>query len=154
MNVDCAARPLVAFCLALLLAACGTSSSTSDNVDSRSGVTTTPVAADRDGAIYRQEIPVAVTGDTMVVQVFEPTHLVVGKSYPLVLQGHGYGGSRETTAPDGSFIKRLNDAGYYVISIDERGFGESSGTVRVMDPEYEGQDLIAVLDWEIGRAHV
>src|SRR3546814_3335435 len=61
----------------------------------------------------------------MVVRVFEPTHLVVGKSYPLVLQGHGYGGSRETTAPDGSFIKRLNDAGYYVISIDERGFGRS-----------------------------
>lgn len=146
-NISRAIRALAALCLVLLLPACGTSSSSNDNIDSRSGVTTTPVAADRDGTIYRQEIPVAITGDTMVVQVFEPTHLVAGKSYPLVLQGHGYGGSRETTAPDGSFIKRLNDAGYYVISIDERGFGESSGTVRVMDPEYEGQDLIAVLDW-------
>src|SRR3546814_9391011 len=83
----------------------------------------------------------------MVVRVFEPTHLVVGKSYPLVLQGDGDGGERETTAPDGSFIKRLNDAGYYVISIAERGFGESIGTVRVMDPEYAAHDLIAVIDW-------
>src|SRR3546814_19316275 len=63
------------------------------------------------------------------------------------MKGRGEGRAREHAAADGSFIKRLNDAGYYVISIDERGFGESSGTVRVMDPEYEGQDLIAVLDW-------
>ncbi|NGY04577.1 peptidase S15 [Solimonas terrae] len=132
----------------MLLGACSSSSSNNDNsIASGTGATTTPVSSDRDGTIYRQEIPVARTGDTIVVQVFEPTHLEKGKSYPLVLQGHGYGGSRETTAPDGSFIKRLNDAGYYVISIDERGFGESSGTVRVMDPEYEGQDLIGVLDW-------
>ena len=34
-----------------------------------------------------------------------------------------------------------------MISIDERGFGESSGTVRVMSPDFEGRDLIAVLDW-------
>lgn len=106
-----------------------------------------PVAKDRDGTIYRQEIPVAATGDTLVVQVFEPTHLKAGQTYPLVLQGHGYGGHRETAAPDGSFIKKLIDAGYYVISIDERGFGESSGTVRVMDPQYEGRDLVALLDW-------
>src|SRR5699024_3275154 len=42
---------------------------------------------------------------------------------------------------------RLRDEGYYVISIDQRGFGESSGTVRVMSPDYEGQSLIALLDW-------
>lgn len=136
--------------LALLcaLAACGRSSSPDASGGSlSSGSVTVPVAKSRDGIIYRQAINVAATGDTQVFQVFEPTKLVEGKSYPLVLQGHGYGGSRETQAPDDSFIKRLRDAGYYVISIDERGFGESSGTVRVMDPEYEGQDLIAILDW-------
>lgn len=119
----------------------------SNSGSSGSTAPTVPLTETRAGKIYRQEIPVAATGDTMVVQVFEPTQLVAGQTYPLVLQGHGYGGSRETTAPDDSFIKRLIDAGYYVISIDERGFGESSGQVRVMDPEYEGQDLIAMLDW-------
>lgn len=135
------ARVLLALVTLLALAACGSSSSTG------SGAPRVAVTESRDGTIYREEIPVAKTGDTIVVQVFEPTHLEKGKSYPLVLQGHGYGGSRETEAPDGSFIRRLIDAGYYVISIDQRGFGQSTGTVRVMSPDYEGQDLIAVLDW-------
>lgn len=140
---------LTALALLCALSACGRSSSPDVSVGGSSGndLVTVPVAKSRDGIIYRQAINVAVTGDTQVFQVFEPTHLVEGQSYPLVLQGHGYGGHRETTAPDGSFIKKLRDAGYYVISIDERGDGETSGTVRVMDPDYEGQDLIAILDW-------
>lgn len=140
--------------LALSLAACGSS----DPADGASGggsgalsLGETPpriaVATSRDGTSYRQEIVSEVTGDTTVVQVFEPTRLEAGKTYPLVLEGHGYGGQRQTEATEGSFIRRLNDAGYYVISIDQRGFGESSGTVRVMDPDLEGQNLIAVLDW-------
>ncbi len=104
-----------------------------------------PVTANRPGTIYRQEVPVAATGDTIVIQVFEPARLVKGRTYPLVLQSHGYGGSRSTEAT--GLIKRLIENGYYVISIDERGFGESSGTVRVMSPDFEGQDLVAVLDW-------
>lgn len=134
--------------LTVLLSACGGGSSSGGGaLPGGDAPPRVAVSADRDGRIYRQEIVSPVTGDTTVVQVFEPTRLEVGKTYPLVLEGHGYGGSRQTAAPDGSFIKRLNDAGYYVISIDQRGFGESSGTVRVMDPDYEGQNLISVLDW-------
>lgn len=140
-----------ALALVLAIAACNPSSIESStataNAANATGTTTTVTTKSRDGKIYRQEIKVAATGDTQVFQVFEPTKIEAGKTYPLVLQGHGYGGHRETTAPDGSFIKRLIDAGYYVISIDERGFGETSGQVRVMDPEYEGQDLVAILDW-------
>lgn len=143
--------------LALSLAACGSSEPVEGGGGGGGGggsalsLGDTPprvaVAASRDGTNYRQEIPSPVTGDTTVVQVFEPTHLEAGKTYPLVLEGHGYGGQRQTSAGEGSFIRRLNDAGYYVISIDQRGFGESSGTVRVMDPDFEGQNLVAVLDW-------
>ena len=103
------------------------------------------VSESRAGEAYRQEILSPTTGDTVVVQVMEPTQLDTGATYPLVLQGHGYGGSRNLEPSN--FQQRLRDAGYYVISIDQRGFGESSGQVRVMDPEYEGQNLIAVLDW-------
>lgn len=146
--------PLAILALSLLLAACGDSSSpsggSSGGGSSLAGgetAPTVPVVASRDGTSYRQEVVSPVTGDTTVIQVFEPTQLETGKSYPLVLEGHGYGGSRQTSAGDGSFIRRLNDAGYYVISIDQRGFGESSGTVRVMSPDFEGQNLVAVLDW-------
>jgi ABC-2 type transport system ATP-binding protein len=105
---------------------------------------TVPVAANRDGRVYRQQIT-APTGDRVVFQVFEPATLEVGRSYPLVLHGHGYGGSRQTARS--GFVERLSDAGYYVISIDQRGFGESGGTVRVMSPDFEGRNLVAILDW-------
>lgn len=107
--------------------------------------TNVPVTTARDGTIYRQEIEVA--GEKAVVQVFEPTRLEPGKTYPLVVNGHGWGGMRERTAPAGSMIARFRDAGYYVISLDQRGFGESGGKVRAMDPEYDGRNLIAILDW-------
>jgi len=131
----------------LCLSACGGGGGGGGGSDGggNGGGTTHPVTETRAGTIYRQEVPVAKTGDTMVIQVFEPTQLEQGKTYPLVLHGHGYGGSRNVTPSE--FQQRLMDAGYYVISIDERGFGESSGTVRVMSPDQEGQDLIAILDW-------
>lgn len=108
---------------------------------------TVAVTQSRAGTIYSKSITVASTGDTIWFTVFEPTQMVAGDSYPLVLNGPGYGGSRTTTAPKGSMIANLRDAGYYVISIDPRGFGQSSGTVRVMDPDYYGRDMVALLDW-------
>jgi len=119
----------------LALAACGNSSDSPGNKDAGAGV---------EGKVYRQAIE-SPTGDTVVFQVMEPTVVEPGRTYPLVLQGHGYGGQRNLEPSD--FQQRLRDAGYYVISIDQRGFGESTGTVRVMDPEYEGVNLVAILDW-------
>ncbi len=129
---------------AAVLAGCGGSSQSDESGSDVNANTLTPVTESRDGRNYRQAITSSI-GDTVVVQVFEPKRLEVGQTYPLVLHSHGYGGSR-LTAPD-TFSQRLIDAGYYVISIDERGDGESSGTVRVMSPDFEGQDLVAVLDW-------
>ncbi|WP_243393571.1 alpha/beta hydrolase family protein [Solimonas fluminis] len=128
----------------LFLSACGSSDEVAGS-GGGGGLTTNPVVESRAGEVYRQEVPVEKTGDTMVIQVMEPTQLEKGRTYPLVLQGHGYGGSRNIE-PSG-FQQRLRDAGYYVISIDERGNGESSGKVRVMSPDFEGQDLVGILDW-------
>lgn len=139
-------RALAAFALlsASVLAACGTSAPDPSRLNGSSSTAAVPVKATRAGTVRTENIS-APTGDTVVVTVFEPTQLEVGKTYPLVLHSHGYGGSRLKTAD--AFAQKLLDAGYYVISIDERGFGDSSGTVRVMSPDYEGQDLVAVLDW-------
>ncbi|WP_372810215.1 neutral/alkaline non-lysosomal ceramidase N-terminal domain-containing protein, partial [Litorivivens sp.] len=86
------------------------------------------------------------SGHPISFQVLEPNAIDCGKTangaHPLVLHGHGFGGSRST----GGFSD-LRDAGFAVISIDQRGFGQSGGTVRVMDPDFEGKDLIQILDW-------
>jgi len=85
----------------------------------------------------------SASGETIAFQVLEPIGGIdceVG--HPLVLHGHGFGGSRTTEG-----FENYREAGFTVISIDQRGFGESTGTVRVMDPEFEGRDLIQILDW-------
>lgn len=90
------------------------------------------------------EIPGTPTGK-IAIQVIEPTNLVGGQTYPLILEGHGFSGSRQRS-PQG-LIKSLTDAGYGVISIDQTGHGETDGIIRGMDPDYEGQMLITILDW-------
>ncbi len=120
-----------------------------------------PVGQSRPGQIYNVYIQ-APTGDTVAMTVFEPATVVGGKTYPLVLHGHGFGGSRDTSltssspsktstvtgsANTGGNIPPLVAANYGVISFDQRGHGESGGKIRVMDPDFEGKDYLAIMDW-------
>ena len=69
---------------------------------------------------------------------------------PLVMHSHGWGGSRTR---DASAFEKWLDAGYGVLSFDQRGFGESGGQAHVENPEFEGHDvrrlvkLISGLGW-------
>ena len=91
--------------------------------------------------------------EMITFQVFEPTTFVGGQKYPLVLEGHGFSASRQTTSGGPGIpglsapIGALRDAGYGIISIDQAGHGETGGTIRVMDPDQEGRFLLAILDW-------
>jgi len=96
------------------------------------------------GGIYSVNLQSA-SGANIAFTVLEPAEFNCAQGNPLVLEGHGYGGSR-ATAPRG-IMSNLIEAGAGVISIDQRGFGESGGTVRVLDPDFEGQDLLQILDW-------
>jgi len=109
----------------------------------------------REGLSYSVYIQVPATGDVMAFTVFEPAIVEGGKKYPLVLYGHGGGDQRitdknspqSTNSPFNDNVKLFIDQGYGVISMDQRGHGESSGDIRLMDPDYEGRDLLALLDW-------
>jgi len=80
--------------------------------------------------------------------IHEPEFLVGGASYPLILQSHGYAGSRQSDRPAAdSFIGQFLVNGFGVLSLDERGNGESGGAVRILDPAFEGQDWLQTLDW-------
>ena len=135
--------------LAALAAGCGQSSTVSPP---RSGVGGAGPAASRAGTIYEAIIQSPNAADEKIyVTVFEPRQIEAGKTVPLILEGHGYSGSRQTsetsqgvgTAP----IALIRDQGYGIISIDQRGHGESGGTIRSMDPDFEGRNLVAILDW-------
>ncbi|HEY4441251.1 MAG TPA: CocE/NonD family hydrolase [Candidatus Elarobacter sp.] len=111
----------------------------------------------RAGAVYSVYLT-ASTGDTVAFTVFEPSTITGGATYPLVLHGHGWSGSRTKTlgspaaSPSegvgvGTNLSELVYNGYGVISFDQRGFGENTGMVDSMNPDKDAADILAVMDW-------
>ena len=70
--------------------------------------------------------------------IFRPATASRHHQVPFIMHSHGWGGSR-TTDPQG--FQGFLDAGYGVLSFDQRGFGESGGHAYVENPEVEGHDV-------------
>ena len=77
-----------------------------------------------------------------------------GGKAPTVLEGHGWGGSRDTDPNSASSevtgnvgVGPLRRAGFNVLTWDARGFGNSGGTVEVDSKDFEGRDVSALIDW-------
>ncbi len=87
-------------------------------------------------------------GTEIAITVFQPAGASATSQVPVILHSHGWGGSRETTI-DGE-AKAYLDAGFGVVSIDQRGHGESGGQATVQDPERETEDIKAVIDFVAG----
>jgi ABC-2 type transport system ATP-binding protein len=75
--------------------------------------------------------------------LFKPAGASSTATVPMVLHSHGWGGSRTRTAA--SFSAWL-DAGFGVLSFDQRAHGESTGVAHVMNPDFEGQDVVRIVD--------
>ena len=113
---------------------------------------------------------VSADGAVIAFTVYAPD-IAAGNSAPLLIEGHGWGGKRtknlDTTAYADVANTPLQTAklaldggmqggkqptrGWYVISFDQRGFGDSGGFANVMDPEIEGKDVKAIIDWAQAR---
>jgi cephalosporin-C deacetylase-like acetyl esterase len=112
-----------------------------------------------DGGDSYQVVLNSDSGQPISFEVYEPAQINCTSpgAHPLVLHGHGFGGSRSVgkfKGQDQNGNGRIDtdeidfpSQGFAVISIDQRGFGQSGGTVRVMDPDFEGKDLVQILDW-------
>ena len=70
---------------------------------------------------------------------------------PMIMHSHGWGGSRTTEAAD---FKAFTDAGYGVISFDQRGWGDSGGHAHVEAPALEGADVRRLVRFVSKRAWV
>ena len=90
-------------------------------------------------------------GVKIAITVFRPPGASTLDPVPVVLHSHGWAGSRETTVSD--LVKPYLDAGWGVVSIDQRGHGDSEGQANVQDPTLETEDMknvidhIATFDW-------
>ena len=75
--------------------------------------------------------------------ILKPAGATKRHKVPMLLHSHGWGGSRATVPAD---VRRYLDAGYGVLSFDQRGWGESGGHAHVENPSYEGHDVRALVD--------
>ncbi len=116
---------------------------------------------------YVVHIP-AADGTLLTATVYQPA-LAPGASAPLIIHTHAFAGWR-MTSPSGFYSRVMISgraalaawkAGYWVVSYDQRGWGESHGKVMLMDPRYEVSDVSSVIDWSLahlpavqgGKAH-
>ena len=158
------------FAACVLIAACGASSTPAPGVPTCRNPAAASVQPDL-------SVPVDVPTDydptaspapaapaTINFSLFLPQRCP-GDRFPLVLQSHGYSGTRlkdfsgAGIKPDikhfdsiNYLVKALPQYGYVVISVDERGHGtaapgQAAHNARVIDPAAETQDMIAILDW-------
>lgn len=87
-------------------------------------------------------------GTEIAITVFQPAGSSAAAQVPVVLHSHGWGGSRATSV--GGEVEPYLDAGFGVVSIDQRGHGESGGQANIQDPTRETEDVKAVIDYVAG----
>ncbi len=83
-------------------------------------------------------------GTKIAITVFKPAGASPRARVPVILHSHGWGGSRETEIT--GVVKKLLNAGFGVVSIDQRGHGDSEGQAHVQDPKLETEDVKNVID--------
>ncbi len=103
--------------------------------------------ANKPKVINRCLLSVPDPGTTTPVKIcytiFRPARAKNRHKIPMIMHSHGWAGQRTT---DPATFKRFLDAGYAVISFDQRGFGESGGLAYVENPDVEGHDVRALVD--------
>jgi ABC-2 type transport system ATP-binding protein len=120
-----------------------------------------PAVSAADGPSVTDHRIASFDGAHLAATLFLPSGASADTPVPLVLRTHGWGGTRETSAgsapdvdPGAGTLAKLVDAGYAVLTWDSRGFGCSEGQVRIDDPDVEGRDVTALIDWAVANAPI
>jgi len=104
---------------------------------------------------YYQAKTTTPDGTVIAFTVYQP-QLKAGQDAPLIIHTHGFGLSRMKRPemslygfllPTGQIAKKAWKDGYWVISYDQRGHGNSQGKIRLTDPKKEAQDVISIMNW-------
>ena len=110
-----------------------------------------PAATTTDGCVKSVPEPDSTEKVEICYTLFRPAGASGTHKVPFIMHSHGWGGSR--TKDPAQFQKWL-DAGYGVLSFDQRGFGESGGKAHVENPDFEGHDVRRLIDFIAGLGWV
>jgi pimeloyl-ACP methyl ester carboxylesterase len=93
-------------------------------------------------------------GTKLRATVFQPK-LAAQQTAPVIIQLHAFAMSRVKYPKSligrwlfsGETAVELWESGYWVVSLDLRGHGDSEGMINLADPEQEIQDIKILIDW-------
>ena len=91
-------------------------------------------------------------GQKLVGDLYQPDGLAADERRAGVLLCHGYTGVKDLYLPDNA--RRLNDAGYVVLTFDYKGWGESEGSPSRLAPWSRVTDSQAALTFLGLQTHV
>ncbi|WP_032404015.1 alpha/beta fold hydrolase [Rhodococcoides fascians] len=94
----------------------------------------------RDARITLPDSP----GSTGTVDIDARLYAPAVTPAPTVLLAHGFGGSKDSV--DGE-ARDLAARGYTVLAYSARGFGDSTGSISINDPDREVADARGLIDW-------
>ena len=103
-----------------------------------------------DACLKSKPEPGSKTRIDLCYSLFRPAGATRRAPVPMIMHSHGWGGSRTTSA---AAFEDFTDAGYAVLSFDQRGWGASGGRAHVEAPALEGVDVrrlvqrISTLRW-------
>ncbi|HEX2029653.1 MAG TPA: CocE/NonD family hydrolase [Nitriliruptorales bacterium] len=112
-------------------------------------VAAAPVRAQAGASSVTTEVVASFDGTPILAHLFLPAGASGAVPVPLVLRTHGWGGTGQTQVS--GMLASLLDAGYAVLTWDQRGFGCSGGVVQLDKPEWEGRDAAALIDWAVAN---
>ena len=110
-------------------------------------VTAPAAAAVTTGCVASVPEPGTTTPVRICYSLFKPASASADHTVPLIFHSHDWGGSR---TKDPAAFKAWLDAGFGVLSFDQRSFGESTGVAHLMNPDFEGRDVIKLVDFVAG----
>jgi len=93
-------------------------------------------------------------GTPIVYNLFEPDDASSSHPVPVIMRGHGWGGSGERAGALSATSNTLLAADYAVLTWDARGFGDSGGSANFDDPNIEGKDASKLIDLLAARPEI
>lgn len=117
-------------------------------------VTALVVVPDRTPGVSAQDVTITAPespGSADVVSLDARLYLPEQLPAPAVVLAHGFGGSKDSLADQAA---DLAADGVVVLAYSARGFGASTGTISLNDPDREIADARALVDWLAARPEV
>ena len=108
------------------------------------------------GSTPRDVKVISSDGTAIYVHFFPAQGAALGTRAPTILNGPGLGlpGETNPTAVDNPFLPNqvigmapLLNSGYNVVTWDPRGEWSSGGRLEIDNPDFEGQDMKAIISW-------